>query len=117
MMRGRARSIFILPLGVLIILGIVGSEAMATPFSQVLVMPKIETFISKWKHSGGSELGSSQSFLNDFCALLEVPLPEALRAEYGENSYSFEYPVRLHLPDGKISTGRIDLYKRGCFVW
>jgi len=32
------------------------------------------------------------------------------------NQYVFERPVTFHHPTGLTSTGRIDLYKRGCFV-
>ena len=30
--------------------------------------------------------------------------------------YAFEYDATEHHPDGSTTKGRIDLYKRGCFV-
>ncbi len=33
-----------------------------------------------------------------------------------EKGYAFEYEVTEHHPDGSTTKGRIDLYKRGCFV-
>ena len=33
-----------------------------------------------------------------------------------QNAYVFERNVTFHHPDGSTSTGRIDLYKRGCYV-
>ena len=80
-------------------------------------LPPIEAFIAKWAPSGGSELGSSQSFLLELCDLLEISRPESPRATLVDNTYLFEMPVILTDKNGKITTGRIDLYKRGCFIW
>jgi hypothetical protein len=44
--------------------------------------------------------------------VLAVARPEPTR----ENGYGFEFEVTEHLPDGSTTKGRIDLYKRGCFV-
>ncbi|MCD7897639.1 MAG: hypothetical protein LUG50_13350 [Planctomycetaceae bacterium] len=76
----------------------------------------VEAFIAKWEHSGGSELGSSQSFLNELCDLLLVDRPHPPRAKNRDNRYTFEKKVTFVNPNGKVSRGRIDLYKRGCFV-
>lgn len=82
-----------------------------------LALPPIETFIIKWTPSGGSELGSSQTFLTELCDLLELPRPQAPRPDLRDTSYLFEAPAPLPLRDDKASQGRIDLYKRGCFIW
>ena len=44
--------------------------------------------------------------------MLGVARPEPTR----ETGYAFEYDVTEHHPDGSTTKGRIDLYKRGCFV-
>lgn len=50
-------------------------------------LPPIEAFIAKWSTSGGSELGSSQTFLLELCDLLDVPRPEAPRPNLQDTSY------------------------------
>lgn len=48
----------------------------------------------------------------DLCDLLEVPAPD----NHPNAGYFFEYPVTEHPADGSTTQGRIDLYKRTCFV-
>lgn len=79
-------------------------------------MPPVEAFISKWAQSGGSELGSAQSFLVELCDLLGVARPDSPRPTVSENIYVFERQVTFNNPDGTTSSGRIDLYKKGCFI-
>lgn len=50
--------------------------------------------------------------LLELCDLLEVPPPD----HHPDAGYFFEHPVTEHHLDGSTSTGRIDLYKRACFV-
>ncbi|MBS0581967.1 MAG: hypothetical protein JSS42_02580, partial [Proteobacteria bacterium] len=69
-------------------------------------------FIAKWKGSTASELSTAQSFALDLCRLLGVEAPHA----DAEQRYMFERPVTFRHGDGSESAGRIDLYKRGCFV-
>ncbi|MEO8384743.1 MAG: DNA methyltransferase [Betaproteobacteria bacterium] len=69
-------------------------------------------FIAKWSGVTASELSTAQSFAADLCRLLgvETPHPDA------EQQYMFERPIVFNHGDGSTSGGRIDLYKRGCFV-
>lgn len=76
----------------------------------------VEKFIARWKDSGGSEQAKSQTFLNELCALLKVDAPQPTRPNDPTPTYAFERQVVFHNGDGTTSTGRIDLYKRGCFV-
>ena len=48
--------------------------------------------------------------------MLEVPRPEPAVPDDSQNSYVFERAVQFHNGDGTTSAGRIDLYKKGCFV-
>jgi len=76
----------------------------------------VERFIERWKDSGGSELANSQSFLKELCALLRVDAPPPTRSDDPAPAYAFERQVVFDNRDGTTSPGRIDLYKRGCFV-
>ncbi|HET6587779.1 MAG TPA: DNA methyltransferase, partial [Oleiagrimonas sp.] len=71
-----------------------------------------DEFIAKWHGVTASELSTAQSFAIDLCDLLGVarPHPDA------EQQYMFERPITFRHGDGSTSAGRVDLYKRGCFV-
>src|SRR5689334_10003368 len=72
----------------------------------------IEKFIAHWSKADASERANSQPFLIALCRLLglEPPDPKV------DGGYFFEYPATEHHADGTTSKGRIDLYKRVCFV-
>jgi hypothetical protein len=77
-------------------------------------MPKreIEDFISHWTGATASEQSISQQFLCELCDLLDLPQPGNQR----NGSYSFEFHVSEAQHDGQSKEGRIDLYKRACFI-
>ena len=72
----------------------------------------IDAFIRRWAASGAAERANYQLFLSELCDVIGVPRPEPQAADDAQNGYVFEKAVPL--PHG--TTGRIDLYKRGCFV-
>lgn len=72
----------------------------------------IESFIARWQGVTASELATAQSFVIDLCRLLELDVPHPTP----EQDYMFERPVSFRHGDGGSSPGRIDCYKRGCFV-
>jgi hypothetical protein len=74
--------------------------------------PEFET---RWKVSGGAERANYGLFLQDLCDLLKVPRPNPTTDNPAEDAYVLERAVQFN-DGGKKSTGRIDLYKRGCFV-
>jgi hypothetical protein len=76
----------------------------------------VDAFIAKWSASGGSERANYVSFLNDLCDIIGVPHPDATREDDALNDYVYERAVTFHHDAGTTSTGRIDLYKRDCFV-
>jgi hypothetical protein len=76
----------------------------------------VQDFITRWKESGAAERANYQLFLSELTDLLEVPRPQPAQADDEQNSYVFERAVIFNNGDGTTSTGRIDLYKRGCFV-
>ncbi|GHH13252.1 hypothetical protein GCM10008023_13290 [Sphingomonas glacialis] len=76
----------------------------------------IQSFISEWALTGGSELANTQSFVNGLCGLIGVDPPKGSRTDDTHNDYVFERRVFQKEADGTESFGRIDAYKRHCFV-
>jgi len=76
----------------------------------------VAKFIANWSASGGAERANFPSFAHGLCDILGVPHPEPTKPDVSENAYVFERDVTFHNVDGSTSVGRIDLYKRGCFV-
>lgn len=77
---------------------------------------EVEAFIARWRASEGAERAAYAQFLTEFCRLIgvETPLPPTSDAE--AVTYRFEYPVKFRDAGGVATTGRIDLYKKSCFV-
>jgi len=77
---------------------------------------QIEAFVAHWRdHEGGQERANYQLFLIRLCDLLSLPEPDKAAATHEYNDYVFERVVQKQRDDER-SLGRIDLYKRGCFV-
>ncbi len=72
----------------------------------------IDQFIARWQASGAAERANYQLFLSELCDVLDVPRPDPSTPDDAANAYVFEKCVPL--PQG--TSGRIDLYRRGCFV-
>ena len=72
----------------------------------------VQDFIRRWQASGAAERANFPQFAVQLCDILNVPHPDPTTPYDDRNAYVFERSVPL--PHG--STGRIDLYKRGCFV-
>ena len=75
-------------------------------------------FETRWLKSGGAERANYGLFLTDLCDLLGVARPDATSDSPAQDAYVLERAVTFSNsgPGGKGTTGRIDLYKRGCFV-
>ncbi|WP_035565273.1 class I SAM-dependent DNA methyltransferase [Hymenobacter sp. IS2118] len=73
-------------------------------------------FETRWLKSGGAERANYGLFLTDLCDLLGVARPDATSDDPAQDAYVLERAVTFGNSGGKASTGRIDLYKRGCFV-
>jgi len=77
----------------------------------------VERFIARWQgREGGQERANYGLFLSELCDAVGVPRPEPASATTAENDYVFERAVKEMAPDGEAGSGRIDLYKKGCFV-
>jgi len=79
-------------------------------------LSSIEAFVIRWGSSGAAERANYGLFLTELCGVLGVASPEPTKPDEAENAYVFEKSVIFHHGDGSTSTGRIDLYKRNCFV-
>ena len=73
----------------------------------------LDAFLATWRSSAGNERANFQSFLLDFCALLDLPVPEPKNPT---STYCFEKDLKLTHLDGTTTTGSIDCYREGCFV-
>ncbi|MEW4461480.1 DNA methyltransferase [Roseibium algicola] len=77
----------------------------------------VDRFIDRWSGSeGGQERANYALFLSELCDVLEVARPEPASAAHENNDYVFERTVKSQSFDESFKRGRIDLYKRGCFI-
>lgn len=77
---------------------------------------RVEQFLSTWQgQEGGQERANYALFLTELCDVLGLPHPDPAKASHERNDYVFERVVTRHREDGD-TIGRIDLYRKGCFV-
>ncbi|WP_318013134.1 class I SAM-dependent DNA methyltransferase [Mesorhizobium sp. BH1-1-4] len=73
--------------------------------------------MGRWSNlDGGQERANYSLFLAELCDVIGVRRPDPALAEHDFNDYVFERRVERKRPDGTTEAGRIDLYKRGCFI-
>lgn len=77
---------------------------------------RVAEFIARWQTSAAAERANYALFLTQLCDLLGVPQPDPTTDNIEQNAYVFERDVTFQEADGSTSIGRIDLYKRACFV-
>lgn len=78
----------------------------------------LEGFLDKWTRSeGGAERANYQMFLTELCDVLEVPRPDPAVSDRAKNDYVFERAVRRRESETLNSSLRIDLYKKGAFIF
>jgi hypothetical protein len=76
----------------------------------------VDAFLARWQKASGSELANYQLFVTELTALLGLPPPDPASADDAENAYVFERRVTFRHADGSSSSGRIDCYRRACYV-
>ncbi len=76
----------------------------------------IDGFIARWAPSSGAERANKDSFLNELCDVLGVPRPDPTTGDPERDRYCFEKDALTAHEGGRISTGKIDLFKEGCFI-
>ena len=77
---------------------------------------KIAELIDEAKASGGSEMANAQLFIERLTVALGLPSPKLQKEDTATSDYVFERPVTFRHTGGSTSTGRIDCYKRDCFI-
>ena len=73
----------------------------------------LSEFIQRWKNSGGAERANFQLFATELTEVLGLEKPKPVTPDGSADDYCFERPVRFF---DTRTTGRIDLYRRSCFV-
>jgi len=76
----------------------------------------IEEFVARWSASSGAERANKDSFLNELCDVLDVPRPAPTTGDPEKDRYCFEKDALTPHAGGKVSAGKIDLFKEGCFI-
>ncbi|NLH51097.1 MAG: class I SAM-dependent DNA methyltransferase [Myxococcales bacterium] len=74
----------------------------------------VDKFIARWTASSAHERRHKDHFFLDLCDALGVPRPDPADKS---GDYCFERAVTIDTPDGRSTTGFIDFYRRGSFVW
>lgn len=77
---------------------------------------KLDSLIADVMASGGAEMANAQPFVMRLTEALGLPQPDFAKEENRFNDYVFERAVAFKHPDGSSTTGRIDCYKRDCFI-
>lgn len=81
-----------------------------------ITVPSLAKFIDDFAQSGGAETANTHLFIERLCEVLALPKPDPAKEQNHENDYVFERSVNFKHPDGTKTKGRIDLYKRNCFI-
>ena len=82
----------------------------------IAVANDIDKFIARWVASSGAERANFQLFASQLCRILEVEEPEPAKEDGSLNDYTFERTVEFSHISSTRATGRIDLYKKNCFL-
>lgn len=77
----------------------------------------LESFIAKWTESSASERANKDAFLLDLCDVIDVPRPDPATGDRERDRYVFERDALIPHEGGKVSVGKIDLYKEGCLAF
>lgn len=77
---------------------------------------RARVFIERWSKSAASERANYAGFTYELCDLLGVPRPDPAGHVAEDDAYVLERAVKIPVADGPATDGRIDVYKRGCFV-
>ncbi len=76
----------------------------------------IDEFIARWTASSGNERANFHLFAVELCDILGVPRPHIAQEDRNLNDYTFERTVEFSHISSVKATGRIDLYKKNCFL-
>jgi len=93
-----------------------GADQQRPKQSGPAVPAAVEDFIARWLgREGGQERANYSMFLTELCSALAIQPPDPA-GDPETNDYVFERIVKEPGRDGGVSSRRVDLYKRDCFV-
>lgn len=67
--------------------------------------PDLDVFFATWRGSAGNERANFQSFLRDFCAELDLPMPEPKEPD---STYCFEKDLKLTVGEARRSAATME---------
>lgn len=76
----------------------------------------VDTFVARWAKSAAAERANKDTFVLELCDVLEVPRPEPTTGDPEQDRYVFEHDAQILHDGGKITVGKIDLYKEGALI-
>ncbi len=77
---------------------------------------QVQDFIERWRNTQASERANKDSYLKELCRVLGVPEPDGKTGDSETDRYVFEADSYLYDEDNRRHVGKMDLYRRGCFV-
>lgn len=78
--------------------------------------PGLAAFVARWLASSGAERANKDLFLSELCDALGVPRPRPTTGDPEKDCYVFEKDAPNTHEGGRVTTGKIDLYKQGCLL-
>lgn len=76
---------------------------------------QIHEFIERWRNTQG-ERANKDSYLKELCRVLGVPEPDGKLGDPEQDRYCFEADAVVYDEDGRRHVGKMDLYRKDCFV-
>ncbi len=76
----------------------------------------LDSFIARWSKSAAAERANKDHFVLDLCEALDVPKPEPTTGDPEHDRYVFEHDAKILHDGGKITIGKIDLFKDGSLI-
>ena len=76
----------------------------------------LDSFITRWSKSAAAERANKDHFVLDLCEALDVPKPEPTTGDPEHDRYVFEHDAKILHDGGKITIGKIDLFKEGSLI-
>ena len=76
----------------------------------------LAAFVARWQASSGAERANKDLFFSELCDALGVPRPDPTTGDAERDRYVFEKDAPTPHEGGRTTTGKIDLYKEGCFL-
>lgn len=76
----------------------------------------VDAFVARWAKSAAAERANKDTFVLELCDVLEVPRPEPTTGDPEHDRYVFEHDAQILHEGGKITIGKIDLYKEGALI-